>query len=169
MSVELTKAIEALQGELVAIMQRGLEIKKTINQLSALNGEDPPFSDVEFNTVTGSVNIRPDQFFGKPFNTAVKEFLRMKGRAATAEEIYKALSQGGYEFSGDEKYQLRGVAISLGKSRNDFVYVKSSNAFGLWDFYPGLRKKRERGKKDDGGAEVAGENGNGEQAGTPKQ
>ena len=149
MSEEITKAIESLNGELRAISVRETEIKKTINQLAALNGEPPPFSDVESPTLlAGTGSIRPDQFFGKPFNTAVKEFLRMKGRAATAEEIYGALKQGGFEFTGEEKYQLRGVAISLGKSRNDFVYVKSSNAFGLWEFYPNLKKKRESGKQE---------------------
>ena len=78
----------------------------------------------------------------------------MKGRAATAEEIYTTLKQGGYEFTGDDKYQLRGVSISLGKSRNDFVYVKSSNAFGLWEFYPEKMKERERQKQSKEGIEV---------------
>ena len=62
MSEELSKAIESLQEELKKILQRASEIKKTINQLSVLNGGVAPFSDTEFSTVSGVVSIRPDQF-----------------------------------------------------------------------------------------------------------
>jgi len=144
MSADLKKAVEALTAELQTILQKAANLKRTINELSTLIGETPPYSDVDSGMITGILHIQPDQFFGKALTTAMKEYLKMKGRAATAEEIYAALRDGGFEFTGDEKFQLRGVAVSLGKNRRDFVFVKSSNSYGLWEFYPEKAREREK-------------------------
>ncbi|MCX6174744.1 MAG: hypothetical protein NTZ27_08355 [Ignavibacteriales bacterium] len=148
MSADLTSAIESLYAELETLTKRANEIKKNINSLSALMGKEQPFTDSEFSSIGNSANIRPDQFFGKGLATAVKEYLKMRGQAVTAKEIYDALKTGGFEFTGNknEAIQYRNLAISLGKNSSDFVYVKSSNAYGLWEFYPD--KKREKRKAD---------------------
>lgn len=147
MSDQIRSAIDSLYSEMEILNKRMAEIKKSINNLSVINGEEPPFKDLEFTTVVGTNSIRPDQYFGKGLATAVKEYLKARGRAATVQEIYDALRSGGFEFTGTkgEKIQMRNLAISLSKNSTDFVYVKSSNAYGLWEFYP--EKKREREKK----------------------
>lgn len=147
MSNDLSAAVESLYNELNSILERATEIKKTINNLSALMGKPQPFTDVEAASYRGGLSIRPDQFFGKSLATAVREYLKFRGQACTAQEIYEGLRTGGYEFPKDWtlKYQLRNLTISLSKNRKDFVYVKSSNAYGLWEFYP--EKKRERAKQ----------------------
>lgn len=144
MATDLENAVEALYGEMGTLSGRMAEIKKTINSLSALMGKPQPFSDVELSNVSGSLSIAADQFFGKGLATAVKEFLKMRGRAVPAKEIYEALKAGGYDFGETkaENIQYRNLTISLSKNTNDFVYVKSSDAYGLWEFYP--EKKRER-------------------------
>ena len=154
MSNDLSKAVEALNNELSKLFEREVEIKKTINNLSAMMGKPQPFSDVELSRVQNSMSIRPDQFFGKPLAGAVKEYLKMRGQACTPQEINDGLIAGGFEFPKDwtEKYQLRNLSISLSKNSKEFVYVKSSNAYGLWEFYPD--KKRERQKAQKGNAEV---------------
>ncbi len=144
MENELSKAIEVLKLELKKLSEKSADIKKTINHLYLLSGEAVFYTDVDVPDDSGSGAIRPDQFFGKSFVAAAKEFLRMKKRAATAEEIYSALKKGGYEFG--KNVPMRGVAISLSKNRTDFVYVKSSNAYGLWEFYPGMKREKSGSK-----------------------
>ena len=148
MSKELDKAVESLSRELEALMQRASEIKKAINQIAVLNGKPAPYNDVEsVSMASGIVNLRSDQFYGKQLTTAIKEFLRMHGRAATAKEIFEALKMGGFDFPWEDKFQLKNVAISLSKNRNDFTYIKTNNSFGLWEFYPELKAKREKDRQ----------------------
>jgi hypothetical protein len=149
MSADLKKAIESLTTELQTILQKEASLKRTINELSVLVGDPPPYSNIDSSIITGIIRVQPDQFFGKALTTAMKEYLRMRGRAATAEEIYTALKEGGFEFTGDEKFWFRGVAVSLGKNRRDFVFVKSSSAYGLWEFYPEKAKEREKAQTEE--------------------
>lgn len=151
MSIELEKAIESLYGELENINKRAIEIKKNVNSLSALMQKTQPFTDAEMATGSSGVSVYPDQFFGKGLATAVKEYLKMRGRASTPQEILDALVAGGFEFVGgsDEKYRLRNLSISLSKNRNDFCYVKTSNAYGLWEFYPDKKRERTKNQKEE--------------------
>jgi hypothetical protein len=152
MSKELNAAVESLMVELERANLKVIEIKKTINGIRTMMGEPLQFSDQEtVSAISGNVSIRPDQFFGKGLATAVKEYLKMRGQAVNAQEILDALKAGGFEFPSEwrEKYMLRNLTISMSKNRNDFVYVKSSNAYGLWEFYPEKKKEREKTLKAD--------------------
>jgi len=152
MTDEYKPAIAKLYEDLEKASAKVADIKKTINMLSALSGESEPFNDVEPTAISGKISLRADQFFGKSFASSAKEYLRMKGQAATAEEILKALEDGGFEFPSNWKTNLRlkNTAISLGKNSNDFVYVKSSNAYGLWEFYPDkVKEKKKHGTSDE--------------------
>lgn len=144
MSTDLSQAIDSLYAELKVVESRSAEIKKMINNLSAMIGKQPPFQNVEVSAMFGIQALRPDQFFGKALSTAVKEYLKIRNQACTAQEIYEALLTGGFEFPKEwkEKYKLRNLTISLSKNSADFVYVKSSNAYGLWEFYPERQRDR---------------------------
>ena len=56
---------------------------------------------------------------------AVKEYLRMKGHAATAQEILKALEKGDAVFPATwkAKLKLKNLAIFLGTRKDDFCMV----------------------------------------------
>ena len=140
----LYKALEKLQVQVS-------ETKKMINNLSVLSGDEPPFTDIEVSNI-GTSNISFDQFFGKPFASAAKEFLKRKGKAATAEEILEALTKGGFQFpeEWDTKFYLRSVAMSLGKNTGVFVPIDNGSfkAFGIWEFYPEMKKKKAKAQKD---------------------
>src|SRR6266404_2749194 len=104
MSAELDRAIEALLEELDGLKRKEAELKESINRLSVMNGGDPKFHDVKYegSVYAGSnLKIRPDQFFGMGVATAAKEYLKMRGGAATAQEILDALKRGGFEFPED--------------------------------------------------------------------
>jgi len=143
--------MESLYAELKLVDGRSIEIKKMINNLSTMLDKQPPFKNIEASMALGNQSIRPDQFFGKGLSTAVKEYLKMRDQACTAQEIYDSLRAGGFEFPKDwtDKYQMRNLTISLSKNSSDFVYVKSSNSYGLWEFYP--EKQRERKKQKTNG------------------
>ena len=154
---ELSDALEPLYGELKSVELRSIELKKMINSVSAMLGKPLPFPNIESTSPLTVRSIRPDQFFGKALATAAKEYLKIRNQSCTAQEIFDGLKAGGFEFPKDwgEKFQLRNLTISLSKNRNDFVYVKSSNTYGLWEFYP--EKKRERLKSTNTQPETDGE------------
>ena len=154
MSENYRKAIEDLERNLQNQLDEISYTKKAINLLCKQLGEPPRFDDVAKEVVKGS-SARPDQFFNKPLATAVREYLQMRGAAATVDEIYDALERGGFEFVGkNEAIKKRGLQISLSKSRRIFAYLKASDTFGLWDFYGG----RPKDEKEDENEESAGEN-----------
>lgn len=154
---KFTEAISALYERLDELIEQERTIKRTINDLSVIDGAEAPFPDVETAGISGVRNIRSDQFFGKSLNGAVKEYLRIIGRAVPVREILEGLKRGGFEFPGHwtKEHWLKNLSISISKNRNDFVYVKSSDAWGLWDFYP--EKKREREATKFGGKQFEGE------------
>ncbi len=148
----IDKMLEGAYEELAKAEEKVRELKKAINTFSGMAGKTPPFSEIEASPVYGNLSLRPDQFFGRGLSTAVKEFLRMKGRACTAQEILDALKEGGFEFPTDwkEKFMLKNLSISLGKNRYDFVPVpnpKGDGAYGLWEFYPEKKKERDKAQK----------------------
>jgi hypothetical protein len=147
MSEYIKKAIEDLESKLQEQLGEVAETKKAINVLCRQLGEAPRFEDVS--EEKASRMIRPDRFFNKPLSTAVREYLEVRGSAATVDEIYDALRKGGFEFVGkDESIKKRGLQISLTKNRKIFAYIKASDSFGLWEFYGGRPKEKQEGNAD---------------------
>src|SRR5215211_6658123 len=70
---KFTEAISALYERLDELIDQERTIKRTINDLSVIDGVEAPFPDVETTGISGIRNIRSDQFFGKSLNGAVKE------------------------------------------------------------------------------------------------
>lgn len=161
MSTDLSQAQESLFSELNVVEARSTELKKMINNLSAMLDKPLPFPNIETTAPFGSQAIKPDQFFGKGLATAVKEYLKIRNQSCTSQEIFDGLKMGGFEFPKEwgEKFQLRNLTISISKNRNDFVYVRGSNSYGLWEFYPEKKRERKNQKiepeKIDLGAELA--------------
>lgn len=157
MTESYRKAIDDLLLDLQKKVQEVAEIKQTINHLCKLAGEPLRFNDIATESVQGS-SIRPDQFYGKAQLTAVKEFLKMKGSAAILDEIYNALIQGGYIFTGDQKLWKRGLSIALSKRSGDaLVYIKSNKSFGLPEFYPDLHMWKDKQSGNEKESESEGE------------
>lgn len=146
MAEGINKAIEELERKLEGIMRQASDIKKAINQLLALDDQPIRYEDTDAQ-IKDKVSIAPDQFFGKPLATAVRDFLNLRGQAVPLTEIHKVLKQGGFQFTENEKLQLRGLSISLSKNSQTFVFIKGSNAYGLREWYPDLKEKGEQKKK----------------------
>jgi hypothetical protein len=129
------------------------KIKTTINQLLELEGRPPMFSDADLQPATGGTTVvaysRNDAFYGKPLATAVKMVLEARGKAghgaATAEELYQALVDGGFDFEEKgEPLAKRNLAISLGKN---MAFTRTPNGrWGLREWYRTVKMKKPNSK-----------------------
>ena len=149
MKEKLNAAIEVLIDQLQTQLEEVRETKKMINALRKRMGEEPMFSDIE---ESGTAVTRPDLFYGKPLATAVQEYLEIRKRACTAEEILAGLEQGGFDFRAlewKEKDRLRSLAISLAKNTKAF-HKLPNNSFGLISWYDQAILKRSEKASNDG-------------------
>lgn len=83
-----------------------------------------------------NITIRPDEFYGLSNTDAAKQYLQKVGHAATLEDIYNALVQGGVPFTGDGKKSLYVQLIRATKR-----FVKIGKSIGLVESYPKPRGK----------------------------
>lgn len=151
MSPELEKAVDSLRAELARLNQRASEVQKLINQMLAMDGQPPEFPDADAGTVmTGSMKIEPTTFLGMKLENAARMFLKMRGKAATAQEIRDALESGGYKFEWKPNRVVPNLGITLGQKKADFVSFDTvaGKMYGLWEQYPDKKRERDRPKQN---------------------
>lgn len=146
---ESTKAtVEKYQAKLLAIEAQARKIKIAINGLFELEGEEPLYKDIDSNEQSSNprpLTIRPDQFFGRPLATVVREILNARSErqqgAIPMDELYALMTSGGFDFEGkDDVAKKRTLAITIGKNPA-FIRVPSSGHVGLGEWYPNAKKK----------------------------
>lgn len=157
MEESFNRTIEPLQEQLKETLQKEAELKKLINQICVFYKQPPLYPDGEMPVFEGAIVFRKDQFYGKPFATAVKELLKMRGRAISAQDILDGLTKGGYDFP--EKWKenrLKNLAITLSKNSKDFVQIDTDgdSIYGLWEFYPQIQKKKDKKKNNNNNSEL---------------
>lgn len=145
---ESTKAtIGKYQAKLAALDEQSRKIKTAINGLCELEGEPPMYSDADLDgeSAVALTIIRPDQFFGRPLATVVREILAARAQrnmgAISLDDLYTTMSQGGFAFEGkDEALKKRTLAITLGKNPA-FARVPNTGHVGLSEWYPNAKRK----------------------------
>lgn len=148
---------DALQGAVTALLaklqgqeQMVLDTKKTINGLHHHMGKPPMFDLDEAVKPRSTLAIRPDQYYGKPMATMVKEILEAHGQAMSAADIIAILEKGGYDFSKHDwkdKDRLRAFTITL--SKNILGFHRLPNGFfGLPAWYPEAIKQKQANKAE---------------------
>lgn len=148
MSDAMLKAIEEIEGVLREKEREINEMKKTVNSLCRHAGMEPRYADAEMQSSNNFGAIRPDQFYGKPLATAVREILERRKMAnlgaCSTREIYDVLKGGGYAFEAkDENNAIRILAISLAK--NTLLFHKLPHGhFGLASWYPGVKDSKKK-------------------------
>jgi hypothetical protein len=141
MSDRLAAAIEELEEHLAQQLNEAVETKKMINSLCKRMNLEPRYEDVNVET---SGAIRSDQFYGKPLASAASEYLERRKRALSAEEILKALEEGGFDFDAQgwkDKDRLRLLASSLAKNTAKFHRLPNGS-YGLLSWYDQAMLKR---------------------------
>jgi hypothetical protein len=157
MADELGPAVTALQRKLEEQLQAVADTKRTINMLMKMSGQEPMYPDGD---AERSGAVRADQFYGKGLTTSAAEYLAMRQQACQADEIFRGLKAGGFDFDlqgwqGDDRDMIRNIAMSLSKntgSTGKFHRLKNGS-FGLRAWYdPAFLKKA----KEAEGVETAG-------------
>jgi hypothetical protein len=149
MTAHIDATIQTFLGKLEEHQGSARKIKATVNQLLELDNRPPMFTDVDLESKPTLLNIRRDQFFGRPLATCVKEILEARGAAnkggATTDELFEVLKQGGFDFDSTPGHALRNLGITIGKNM-DFRRTPSG-VWGLREWYGGTAQKvRSRGK-----------------------
>jgi hypothetical protein len=134
--------------------------KRIVNQVSVDRGLPPRYPDATGDIVvraSGSATgtIKRDQFHARPMATAIREYLQMRGPsdrgglgAATVNEIYTALVDGGFGFeTKNDLNAKRGLRDAL--TKNTVTFHRVGDAYGLVEWYPKPQKpaKDARGGK----------------------
>lgn len=150
----LEAAISDLTAKLQQQMNEVSETKKAINVLLKMVGKEPQFPDENPEQVSASLNIEPDQFYGRPLATSVQEYMEQRRKATgkkaiDVKDILKVLEDGGFDFKAQgwrDNDRLRSLSINLAK--NTKVFHRLPNGlFGLLSWYPDVAAKKESNQK----------------------
>jgi hypothetical protein len=153
-------AIEQLERRLDDLERKGNALVEVINDLRSEDGLPPraPFGGGGAGTKAGAgtTHIKPDTFYGKKMQTAVREYLEMRKVAAggatnpaTPREIYAAIVEGGFQFeTKDETTALVGLRALLRK-RTMFFHKLPNGTYGLTSWYPDAKKPKAAAGEDD--------------------
>jgi hypothetical protein len=132
-------------------------LKKATNVFCRDAGMDPLYPDDEPSAPGTSMRMRPDEYYGKPFSTAARDYLKRRGQAVPVDDILSGLTLGSFDFEGigwNEKDRLRTLAASLAK--NTAIFHKlPSGLIGLKDWYPEAIDRKKAKKANDATAATA--------------
>lgn len=155
MADPLIGAVEELEKQLQEELQKAHTTKKLINSLLRRMGKPDRYTD------TGEIGLGPvrsDMYYGKPLATAAQMVLERFQHATSAQDILKALEDGGFDFrpmEWSEKMRLRNLAISLAKNTKTF-HKLPNGTFGLRNWYDEATiNASKRDKEEEQEAEVA--------------
>jgi hypothetical protein len=142
MTKTLDQAIDEIVAKITALENEIRDQKKTVNTLCAVAGRDELYQlDAPEEAVPN--RVRPDQFYGQPLATAVRTILDMRKQqnlgAATINEIFDALTKGGYTFN-TKTDDVGRASLRNSLSKNTVTFHKLPNGrFGLLSWYPNAK------------------------------
>ena len=152
MSVDhVQKTIDLLQTQIAEVETELAGKKRVVNDLCKLANIDPVYV-LESTSSSEGLTIRNDEFYGQPLQTSIKSILNKRkacGRgAASVNEIFDALTQGGYAFNAkNDEYAKRTLYQNLGKNTVTFHKLPNGN-YGLMEWYPAAKEAKEaKGKR----------------------
>lgn len=130
---------DGIDAAISDLQQQIAERMRAVNGLLKLKGLEPAYAETEITASVASGKIRSDQWYTKGLSTAAREFLEMRERAglgaASVDEIYSALVQGGFKFeTKDEAYAKPALRQSLTKNTAIFHRLPNGNV-GLAEWY----------------------------------
>lgn len=146
MSDDILNTIEVLTKRVGAKEEEANKLKKLVNELCGEAGIPVRYANIA--EASGSLGaIRADQFYGQTITAAIRNYLeqRKSGRlgAATLNEIYSAVRDGGYKFeSKNENNAKVSVGNTLRKSSSIFHRLPNGQ-YGLLEWYPSAKAKPE--------------------------
>jgi hypothetical protein len=148
MDATTQKTIEKVSAQIASLEEEVVKKKEMVNSLCEMEGEQPLFPDVA--RISGALSFRPDQFYGRPVATSVKEILEQRHArklgAISLDELFKTMKEGGFVFENKEdKIAKRNLAITL--SMNPAFRRIPSGHIGMEEWYWNVPKKRDKASK----------------------
>jgi len=146
---ELMPAITLMERKVDEAERKVTELLGALNVLRSEAGLPPrPGGGGGSNSGTDQVQtqIKPDTFFGKKQQTAIRSYLDMRRAQglgpAKPREIYDALLAGGFEYEAKTAdIALVGMRALLRKRSETFVQL-SNGSYGLVAWYPDLKRSK---------------------------
>lgn len=143
MSSELLPAITLLEQEYEEMERNANALLGTINVLRSRAGMPAKRagSATPSASTSGAITqIKPDTFYGKRMQTAVREYLEMRKAQglgpAKPREIYEAITAGGFQFgTSSVDVALVGLRAMLRK-RTQFFHKLPNGTYGMTAWYP---------------------------------
>jgi hypothetical protein len=140
MTKTVDQAIDELQGEIAALNAQVRNKKQAVNTLCTVVGKPPAYALDADDAAAVPTAIRSDQFYGQALTPSVRTILEMRRAAnlgaASNNEIFDALTAGGYQFNTKSDVVARASLLSS-LSKNTPVFHKLPNGkFGLTAWYP---------------------------------
>lgn len=160
MTKTIDDAIEEIVAEITSLEASARDKKKTVNTLCTVAGREEMYT-LDAPETALPTRIRADQFYGQPLASAVRTILEMRRQqnlgAAMVNEIFDALTAGGYQFqTKNDDVARQSLRNSLAK--NTVTFHKLPNGrFGMLSWYPNVKPAK-------ASAQAAASNGNGEEA-----
>lgn len=149
MSDGIRKAVDELEDRRQQQRADVARTEKMINDLLTMIGEPARYAESTSDDAGVTRAIKRGQFYGKPFATAVREFLQpRKPVPAMIDEIVIGMEAGDFDFDAlGWKEETRGRSLAMSLSKNNVTFHRlPSGAWGLRDWYPDLKSRKE--KKD---------------------
>jgi hypothetical protein len=176
MSNELLPAITLLEGEYEELVRNANALLTTINVLRGRAGMPPrepgtPSPGAPGGGSGGSATltqIKPDTFYGKKMQTAVREYLEMRRSQgmgpAKPREIYDAITAGGYQFETTIVENAMVGLRALLRKRTQFFHKLPNGTYGMTAWYP--HAKTAKGSAAGAAATTSGEDEDDDDSGT---
>jgi len=145
MTKTLDQAIDELVATITALEGSIRDKKKTVNTLCGVAGREELYTlDAPEEAVPN--RIRADQFYGQPLASAVRTILEMRRQqnlgAATVNEIFEALTAGGYTFN-TKTDDVGRASLRNSLSKNTVTFHKLPNGrFGMLSWYPNAKPSK---------------------------
>jgi len=151
MSAEVLSTIELLAKKVKAKEDEANTLKEVINGLCAEVGVAPRYGSIAASSSDAS-SIRRDQFYGQTITGAARSYLEIRKAAglgaASIEEIYKAVREGGYKFETKiEENAKTALRSALRKTSSVFHRVPTGD-YGLLAWYPGAKAAKNEDEED---------------------
>jgi hypothetical protein len=149
MATEQNPAIEFLVAQIDELERKANAFRASVNVLRQSDGLPPMFPDLggggsggvraPHEASRGVTQIKPDTFYKKPQQTAVRELLAMRKLSgdgpAKPNEILEALKAGGYQVEAkSDDIALVGLRAMLRK-RPEVFHKLPNGTWGLRDWY----------------------------------
>lgn len=159
------EAIEQLERRIDDLERKANVLIEAVNELRQEDGlpPRPPFGSgggPSHSSGSGGglhKQIKPDTFYGKKLQTAVREYLEMRHHAAggtdpaTPREIYDAITNGGYQFDAKTTDIAMVGLRALLRKRTAFFHKLPNGTYGLTSWYPDAKKPKNSPDDDDDG------------------